>query len=470
MRSHMLSANAPVRTAEKARWIVGCAGFPYAVLMFSGVIMYYFTDVLGISPTAAGTLLLVARIWDGINDPMMGAIVDRTYTRWGKCRPYILVGGVLMSLFTFLLFTNPGFTSEDGKLVWAYFTYIGFGMTYTMFAMSLRVFPTRFTQDRNEITYFSSLSFIGTSICSAFAALTLMKFIQAFAGEEQNMARGYSSVALVAALLLLVTCLILSSLKERDFEATEGYVKKRVPLVSSFKAIVSNRPFIGFCIASAIVYIGYYLAASTLMYYCIYNLGNADYYTPLTFVDYATPIVAALAIPPLTRKFGKRNVVIAAFAGIALGYGLRYVTGDQNVTIMVILATVAGISVGFWNVVFTPMSLDCALYSEYTTGLKVDALFVTSFTLLTKVASGVAGALLGFILDAVGYVQNAEAQNETALQALRICATVGAAVATVAALGIFLLLYTLRDSDLDRMNAELHGNTVKAVQPEENDQ
>lgn len=456
MKNHMLLANTKVSLPEKVRWIIGCSGFPYAVLMFSGVIMYYFTDVLGIGAAAAGTLLLVARIWDGINDPMMGAIVDRTYTRWGKCRPYILAGGILMAIFVVLLFTNPGIVSEGGKLAWAYFTYIGFGMSYTVFAMSMKVFPTRLTQDRHEITALSSLSFIGTSICSAFAALSLMPFITKFAGEEGNMARGYSGVSLVAGGLLLVTAVILATIRERDFEAAEGNKKEKAPIVDSIKALLRNRPFLGFSIATAIVYIGYYLAASTLMYYCIYNLGNADYYTPLTFVDYGTPIVAALAIPPLTKKFGKRNIVIAAFMGIALGYGLRYLTGDRNVVIMVGLATIAGISIGFWNVIFTPLSLDCALYTEYQTGLKVDALFVTAFTLLTKVASGVAGAVLGFILDGVGYVQNAAEQTELVLRTLRICATIGAAVAAIVALVIFILTYTLKDEDLERMNHELH--------------
>lgn len=462
MNNKMKPASAPITLGEKIRWIIGCSGFSYAVLMFSGVITYYFTDVLGISAAAAGTLLLVARVWDGINDPMMGMIVDRTNTRWGKCRPYIIIGGVLMSIFTFLLFTNPGIESEGGKLAWAYFTYIGFGMTYTMFCMSLKVLGSRLTRDRNQITAMSSLSFVGTSICSTFAALTLMMFIAKFAGPENDQAKGYSGVALVAASLLLVTSLVLGSIKERDFDGGSSKAKERTPFSKSLKVIVTNKPFMGFCLASAIVYIGYYLAASTLMYYCVYNLGNADYYTPLTFVDYGAPIVAALAIPALTKKFGKRSIIITAFIGITVGYGLRYVTGDQNVVVMVALATVAGISVGFWNVIFTPTSLDCALYSRYKTGVQADALFVTSFTLLTKIASGLAGAILGFILDGVGYVANAEVQTDTALTALRLCATLGAAVAAIVALVVFVLMYTLKDKDLDRMNAELNSlNTAE---------
>lgn len=466
MKNHMKPASAPITLGEKVRYVIGCSGFPYAVLLFSGVITYYFTDVLGISAAAAGTLLLIARIWDGINDPMMGMIVDRTQTRWGKCRPYILIGGILMSVFTFLLFTNPGIKSESGKVAWAYFTYIGFGMTYTMFCMALKVFVSRLTQSRDGITSLSSLSFIGTSICSTFAALTLMKFITKFSGPEGDQAKGYSGVALVAAGLLLVTSIVLSSVKERDFDSTDAHAKEHISFTKSLKAIVTNKPFMGFCLASAIVYIGYYLAASTLMYYCVYNLGNANYYTPLTFVDYGAPIVAALAIPALTKKFGKRSIIITAFIGIAFGYGLRYITGDQNVFVMVALATVAGISIGFWNVIFTPTSLDCALYSEYKTGVKADALFVTSFTLLTKIASGLAGALLGFILDGVGYVPNAAEQTGTALTALRLCATLGAAGAAIVALVVFVLMYTLKDKDLDRMNAELH--SLKTAEPTEN--
>ena len=464
MKKYMLPATAEVTLSEKIRYAVGAIGFPYAVIMFSGLIMYYFTDVLGISAAAAGTLLLIARIWDGINDPMMGVIVDKTHSRWGKARPYIFVGGLLMAVFTYLLFTNPGIESEGGKLAWAYFTYIGFGMTYTMFVMSLKVFSSRLTKDRNGITTLSSCSFIGTSVISIFAGVSLMPFITKFSGAEGDMAKGYSCTALVAAGILIFGTLVLTSIKERDFYALEeGKAKKSYNFATAVKAIFTNKPFLGFCLASAIIYIGYYLSASTVMYYCIYNLGNADYYSFFTVVDYATPIVAALTIPYLVKRFGKRSVLLIAFIGVAAAYGLRYITGDQNVVIMVILATVAGIALGFWNVLFTPMSLDCALYSEYKTGLKMDAIFVTSFTLLTKIASGIGGAVLGFALDAYGYVENAATQTETAMNCLRFCCTAAVTLCAVGSLAVFLLMYKLKDSELEKMNAEVLARNEDAV-------
>ena len=456
MKSCMLPATTKVTVSEKIRYAIGAMGFPYAVIMFSGLIMYYFTDVLGISAAAAGTLLLVARIWDGINDPLMGAIVDKTRSRWGKARPYIFTGGLLMAVFTYLLFTNPGIESEGGKLVWAYFTYIGFGMTYTMFVMSLKVFSSRLTKDRNGITSLSSCSFIGTSIISIFAGVSMMPFVTKFSGAEGNMAKGYSGTALVAAGILVFGTLVLTSIKERDFYALEdGKEKKSYTFISAVKAIFTNKPFMGFCFATAIIYIGYYLSASTVMYYCVYNLGNADYYSFFTVIDYATPIVAALAIPRIVKRFGKRSILLVAFIGVIVAYGLRYITGDQNTAIMVILATVGGIALGFWNVLFTPVSLDCALYSEYKTGFKMDAIFITSFTLLTKIASGIGGAVLGYALDAYGYVENAATQTETAMNCLQFCCTAAVSLCAVGSLVVFLLMYKLKDSELEKMNAEV---------------
>lgn len=208
--TQLLPAGTAVTASERIRYAIGGIGFPYAVLMYSSVIMYYFTDILGISAAAAGILLLVARVWDGINDPMMGVIVDKTKSRWGKARPYIFAGGLILAVFNYLLFTNPGIEGEGGKLAWAYFTYIGFGMSYTVFVMALKVYASRLTKDRDEITKLSSMSFIGTSIASIFAALTLVSFTTKFAGEAGDTARGYSVTALIASGLLVVGTLILS--------------------------------------------------------------------------------------------------------------------------------------------------------------------------------------------------------------------------------------------------------------------
>lgn len=114
--------------------------------MVSTYLSIFYTDVFGLGTGAVALLMLVAKIWDGINDPMMGTLMERTHTRWGRFRPYIVVGAAFLVIFTILTFTVPGFGST-GKLVYAYITYIGLGMSYTMTNVPYLALPVVMTRD-----------------------------------------------------------------------------------------------------------------------------------------------------------------------------------------------------------------------------------------------------------------------------------------------------------------------------------
>ena len=456
MKAQLLSPDTKLSLSEKIRFAIGNTSFPFAFILFSGMVMYYFTDILGISAAAAGTLLLVARVWDGINDPMMGVIVDHTNTRFGKARPYIFVGGLLVAVFTVLLFTNPGFTDERAKLAWAYFTYIGFGMSFTVFMVPLKVFQARLTKERDQIVSLNSFSMFGTSTAAILAALFLVRLINYFAGESGDMDKGYSGCSMVAAVILVIGTLVLSSLKERDFALDHGTEKKKsYPLREAVREILWNKPFIGFCLSSAVVYLGYYISESTVMYYCIYNLGSMDYYTPLSVISYGAPLLSAVTLPYIVKKYGKKKVVVFAYCLIILFFLLRFVTADRNLLFMVIFATIAALGEGYWNTLFTPMALDCALLSEARTGRNMDALFTSSFSLINKLASGVAGSLLGYVLASVGYVENAARQTELVNMSLRILCTASVSIVTAVGLVIYLTLYRVKESELEAINTKI---------------
>ena len=174
----------------KARYAVGYGGFLWAYILYASLITYYFTDILHIGAAAAGTLLLVSRIWDGINDPMMGMLIDRTNTKIGKCRPYILIGGLWLSISTALLFWNPGFETAKGKLIWAYIIYNSWGMAYTMYKTSLSTLPRFITGTNHGIVTINSWGFGGMSISSMIFSSSLMTII-AYFSVGGDTAKGY---------------------------------------------------------------------------------------------------------------------------------------------------------------------------------------------------------------------------------------------------------------------------------------
>ncbi|MCF0137304.1 MAG: MFS transporter [Oscillospiraceae bacterium] len=453
MNSRILPANTPVTRKESIIYgLFGGGSFVYGYIMFQSVIMYYFTDVLGITAAAAGVLLLVARAWDGINDPLMGIIIDKTNTRWGKNRPYIFAGGILTSIFLVLLFTKPSFLSDGGRLGWAYFTYIGYGMAYTMYTISIGSLGSRLTTDRLGITKLNSAFYIGSSAMSIFATLIFMSFIGKFAGAEGDMGRGYQLTACVAGAITLVFSLVSAfSIKERNLQ---GESPKKIGFLAALKAMLTNTHYIGFMISQAIVLLGYYLSVGTIMYYCIYNLGSAESYTPLLFCDYATPIIAALTLPYIVKKLGQRSIVVLATTVTCVAYLLRYLTGDSSVFIMTMLAGIGGIAMGYYNVLFTPIAMDCSIYTEHKTGLQLQGSFIAANGIIGKIVGGISGALLGFILAGIGYVEGAAEQSATTLNGLKLCATLSFSVAAAASLIVFLLTYRLKEKDIEKMNIE----------------
>lgn len=454
MSKHILPAGTPISSREYFVFgFFGGGGFLFSYMMFTSLVMYYFTDVLGISGTAAGILLLLTRIWDGLNDPIMGNITDRTHSRWGKNRPYIIVGGVFLSIFTVLLFTAPKLESQAAKIAWAAFTYVGYDMSYTCCLGPMQSISSRMTTERHGFAKMASAFFCGSSAVSIVASLSLMPLIEFFSGPEGDLARGYHNMAIFAAAIVLAFSLICGlGIKERDIQG--DYERHKVKTWDSIKAVFSNGSYLAFLVSWAVFLIGYMLSANSVMYYCTYNLGSADYYTPLIFADYAMPIIAALTMAKLVQRFDKKRISVVSMLVTAAAYLLRYLTGDGSVFVMVALSCVAGVAIGYVNAFIVPLALDCSIYSENRTGLQLQGTFTSVSSLLSKISSGIAGAMLGFIQDASGYVANAPEQTGSALSALKICTTLSVAIGAFIAVAIFAGFYRLRHEELERMNAE----------------
>lgn len=168
--------------------------------MVSTYLSIFYTDVFGLGTGAVALLMLIAKVWDGINDPMMGTLMERTHTKWGRFRPYIVVGAVFLVIFTILTFTVPGFSST-GKLVYAYITYIGLGMSYTMTNVPYLALPCVMTRDPKEINRLNAAQMMGMTIGQIVLNLFVLKLVLWFG--KGNQAAGYQSTAILFALLAL---------------------------------------------------------------------------------------------------------------------------------------------------------------------------------------------------------------------------------------------------------------------------
>ena len=160
----------------------------------------FYTDVFGLGVGAVAMLMLIAKVWDGINDPMMGTIMERTHTRWGRFRPYIFAGAPLLVVFTILTFTVPGF-GGPAKLIYAYVTYIGLGMAYTMTNVPYTALPAVMTHDPKEVNRLNAAQMMGMTIGQIVLNLTVLPLVTFIGGGDQ--ANGYQKTAALLAIVAL---------------------------------------------------------------------------------------------------------------------------------------------------------------------------------------------------------------------------------------------------------------------------
>lgn len=456
MKQHLLPVDAPVRGRDRFGQMLGGASYMYAYVLFSGLAMYFFTDVFGLPAEAVGTMMMVATIWDGINDPLMGLLIDKTHTKWGKARPYILIGSIAVAITTVMTFSVPAIESETGKLVYAYVAYILMGMSLTVMNMSVPILITRITRDPVKTANMNSWSYAGITAVSIFASLTMMKYLGIFAGEEGNMVIAYQRLGILAGAMSLVGGVAAALLiRERDFDSiADGEVKTHT-VGEYVRAVLQNRYYL-ILICGVVLFMAFYtLTSSTHLYYVTYNLGNSDLYSYLATMDYAGPVIGILTITWLVQHFDKKKIVIAALLMVAAGALLRLFTGDRSVVTMLIFAAITYIGVGLFSLNATPMLIDTAQYGQAKTGVDASGLIISSFTLAQKIGAGLATGIFGQLLGKAGYDGSAAVQPDSALNLIK-GANIGclAAAALLSAV-IIAVFYKLDSKKMDEVRAQL---------------
>ncbi len=363
-------------------------------------VLYYFTDVLGIPPETAGIIVLASKFWDASIDPVMGNISDRTRSRWGKKRPFLLFGAVPVGIAVFLLFYTPDFTrltggTVDYRIVWALVTYILFCTAIAIVNVpyaALTAAMTRDSHERSVITGFRmTFGIIGTLV----AAGATLPLVGAFGGGDQVI--GFRTVGLIyGALIAIATLVAFIATKERVLTLEEQ--KHKITVKETIRAVVANRPFILLLIATLMFMIGMNTVAAVVTYYFKYNL-NAE---NLVAVANLCIFIPALLSLPLFVFIGKR--VSKKFA-YNLGMGivavmllLIFFFGEKNIYLTFAFLMVAGI--GLCTNWLSPWAIvpDTVEYSEWKLGIREEGILYGIFFFVFKFGAAVAGFFVGKVL------------------------------------------------------------------------
>jgi glycoside/pentoside/hexuronide:cation symporter, GPH family len=425
---------------EKAGYGLGDAA---ANFIFQTMLVFqlaFYTDTFGITAAAAGTLFLVVRVWDAIFDPIMGIIADRTNTKWGKFRPWILWTAVPFGILAFLTFTTPSFGPE-GKLIYAYVTYVALMMVYSANNLPYSALSGVITGDLTERTSLSSYRFV-FAMSAAFVIQGLALPMVNFFGQG-NSARGYQITMGIFSLLAVAFFFI-------TFATTKERVQPPPTQQSSIKQDVAdlwrNRPWIVMFWLTILLFITLSMRGGVMLYYFKYYAVREDLFSLFNVCGLGATILGVMLSAPLARRFGKRNVFIVGLSATTLLTALFFVPSRSGITAMFAIEIVRYLAYGFTIPLLWAMMADVADYSEWKNGRRATAIVFSAIVFGLKAGLGFGGAIGAWLLALYGYVPNVD-QAERALQGIRLTASVFPAI-TFGMTVICLFFYGI-DKDLE---------------------
>ncbi len=408
-------------------------------------IMIFYTDMMKLLPAAVGTLMLVARVWDAINDPIMGSIVDNTRTRWGKLRPYLFAVPIPMATFTILTFFTPD-VAMSTRLLYAYVTYIAWGMIFTVSDVPYWGLSAAMTQDLKERMSLVSIARIFCNLGMAIAIVVPPLIIASFGGN----ATGY----LVSAIFMSV---IGGSLFFLAFFKTKERVsdhQEKTSLIQNFKIAKKNKPLLLLQSSRMLGAFRMGLGAAGT-YFAKYNLGNEAYFSLLGGILIASMIVAMMITPWFLKYFTKKQVYMGSLVFGAIAHLLMFLIGYQNMVLVFFFLFLAGMSMGANDVITYALVGDSVDYLEFYTKRRYEGVCFSLHTFTTKLQTAFATFAIGLVLTYVGFIENT-AQSAQALHGIFWLISLLPAVASILSL-IPMFFYHFTSKQHEDMLQQLHG-------------
>ena len=453
-----------IKLSEKIGYGLGDMSSSMFWKLFGAYLMIFYTDVFGMSAAVVGTMFLITRVWDSLFDPVVGIIADRTESRWGKFRPYLLCLAVPFGAFAVLTFYTPDI-DDTGKIVYAFITYSLMMMVYSAinvpYASLLGVMSPN-PQDRNVLSTFRMMfAYIG----SFLALLLFMPLVNTFTGGN-NAQEVQQYGWLMAVVVFAVTCTILFLM---CFAFTRERVKpvkvEKTPLKTDIRDLLSNRPWwilLGAGIASLVFNS---IRDGATVYYFKYFVDETAFgdvtIVGIPFVlsglylavGQASNIIGVVAAAPIANMIGKRQTFMWAMI-IATGLSIVFYFLDRDQLEMIFLLQVLiSICAGSVFPLLWSMYADCADYSELTTGNRATGLIFSSSSMSQKFGWAIGTAITGWLLAAFGFQANA-VQNADTIQGIRIFLSLLPAVGTALSV-IFIFFYPLTERKMQEVANEL---------------
>jgi sugar (glycoside-pentoside-hexuronide) transporter len=440
--------------ARKLGYGLGSSASNFTWQMVSFYLLFFYTDVFGISAAAVGTILLATRIFDGFNDLVEGHIVDRTRSRWGRLRPYLLFGSVPIALILVLTFSTPAL-SPSGKIAYAATTYVLLGVAYSFLTIAHSALMASMTQDTNERSSLASLTMISIYSTILIVAVATMPLVNSFASQQT----GFTMTAAIYGVLavgLYLTCFA----STREVKSGQA---KRHSFKEELRLIAQNKFLLILLIAIFFTQAANDMRTTAAIFFFKYDIGNESFYPLFMMIMILSMIAGASFTPLLGRKLGsKRNLYIIGTLVVIVSGAMVLFTPYENLPLITVSLAVSSVGIGITYVMIRSMLADTVEYGEWKTGIRGEGIIFSTFGVTNKLGYAVGGSLSAFLLASVGYVPNV-AQSQQAQTIILYMVTLFPIIAGALAVGI-MLFYKVDDRCYTRILREIRERSERTIE------
>jgi len=439
----MAEAAARLKLSEKISYGLGDLASNFVWGMTTSYLLYFYTNVYGLAATAIGTLFLITRILDAVIDPVIGVMIDKTNSRFGKARPYILYLTIPFGIFSVLTFITPEF-SDGGKLIYAYATYLILGILYSGVNLPYGALMPMMTKDSEEKTQLSSFRIMGMAVGSILVAALTNPLVKWFGGGNDQL--GFPvTMGIFTVIAMIMFYLVFRNCKERFSESAEK--TKDLDIRVSAKNMFNNQPWLMIAISSVIMFLRIGVVFGVLVYFVQYVLKQPEmipFY--LTLANVANFAGGALA-PFVLKRLGKRSGSIAALSAAVVLYGVLFFLEQGSPALYLVIFFLANVGIGINSPANFSMLADTVDYQEWKFGHRSEGMLYSAYSFATKFGIAVGGSLVAYALGFASY--DPKAVTTQAEEMIRILFYMGPIVLTILQIGC-LALYKL-----DRQHAHI---------------
>ncbi|PLR31661.1 MFS transporter [Chimaeribacter californicus] len=380
--------------------------------LISLYLMFFYTDIMGLPAYYAGLMFLVTRLVDGVADVLMGLVIDNTTTRWGRCRPYLLLGAVPFGLLCIMAFYVPDF-GTNGKLAYAFVTYLCLSLLYTFVNIPFSAMLPFITHDAKERTMLSAVRILMGSLGSTLVAVLTLPLVKALGQGSQTQGFFYTAILFgaIASFFLLVSF--------RSVEERIRVEQERMTLKRAWQGLRSNTPWFVFAVNIFLMWGAFFFQTGALVYFFTYYVGDPAITALAAGISTFVPLLGTLTVPLLAARMKKRAVYLLASAINVAGMGMMMLAGTHT-TGLLVGAAILSIGAGQRTAIYFSMQADPVDYGEWKTGINTAGILTSINGFFGKVAMAGAGAVTGLLLSMGGYAAN-QVQQPPALLAIKAC-------------------------------------------------